>query len=87
MDSDLFCRVCGLKQSEPPWGEDGESPTFEICDCCGVEFGYEDNTYASTLKFRKKWLKEGAHWFHSENKPKKWTLEKQLTHIPKPFQD
>lgn len=37
------CRVCGLDQRELPWGEDGTSLTFAICDCCGVEFGYEDS--------------------------------------------
>jgi hypothetical protein len=41
------CRVCGLDQQSPPWGVDGKSPTYAICDCCGVEFGYEDSTRES----------------------------------------
>lgn len=38
----LHCRVCGLLQYQPPWGKDGYTPGFEICDCCGIEFSYED---------------------------------------------
>lgn len=26
-----FCRICGKKQDEPIWGEDSESPTFDVC--------------------------------------------------------
>ncbi len=33
------CRVCGLKQDFKPWGEDGKTPTFEICGC-GVSHIY-----------------------------------------------
>jgi hypothetical protein len=25
-----FCRVCGLEQLDPPWGDDGKSETFDI---------------------------------------------------------
>ena len=33
-----ICRVCGYCDEELfPWGEDGETPTFEICPCCNVE--------------------------------------------------
>ena len=41
-DTIMRCRVCGLLSSDPPWGYDGVSPTFDFCPCCGVEFGYED---------------------------------------------
>lgn len=37
-----FCRVCGLYIEDEPWGKDGSCPTYEICSCCGVEFGNED---------------------------------------------
>jgi hypothetical protein len=38
-DASYCCRICGLKQDFKPWGEDGKTPAFEICSCCGVEFG------------------------------------------------
>ena len=37
------CRVCGwYMEGYLPYGEDGSLPTFDMCDCCGVEFGYQD---------------------------------------------
>ena len=53
-----ICRVCGYCDEELfPWGEDGETPTFEICPCCNVEFGYEDAQISSIIRYRKKWRK------------------------------
>lgn len=54
------CRVCGLRQGSPPWGEDGKTPSFEICDCCGVEFGYEDASPKAAEAYRQAWLARGA---------------------------
>ena len=34
-DEAYRCRVCGLNQDFKPWGEDGKTPAFEICGCCG----------------------------------------------------
>ena len=40
-----YCTVCGLPLGDfAPWGDDKESPTFDICPCCGVEYGNEDYT-------------------------------------------
>jgi hypothetical protein len=41
-DESYYCRVCGLEQDFQPWGKDGKTPAFEICGCCGVDFGYQD---------------------------------------------
>jgi hypothetical protein len=79
------CRVCGLLQDEPPWGEDGTIATFEICACCGVQFGYEDCTPATTRSYRAKWLADGARWFDARQAPSEWLLDVQLTNIPQGF--
>ncbi len=76
------CRICGLKQADPPWGEDGNSPTYVICDCCGVEFGYEDSTTKAVQRFRELWLERGAPWFRQEAKPVGWDLDCQLSQVP-----
>lgn len=76
-----LCRVCGLYQEESPWGADGNTPTFNICDCCGVEFGYEDATPQAAEKFRCAWLASGAQWFDKTKKPMDWKLSAQLAHI------
>jgi hypothetical protein len=77
-----FCRICGLDQGEPPWGDDGKTPSFIICDCCGVEFGYEDTLLSSIRLYRKRWLSEGANWSDIKYKPSNWNLNDQLKQIP-----
>ncbi|WP_449387855.1 hypothetical protein [Chryseobacterium lineare] len=84
--SEHNCRVCGLFIDDLPWGEDGKSPTYEICPCCGVEFGYEDYTVESTKKYRKEWLIKGAKWFDKSEQPEKWDKEQQFKNIPALYQ-
>lgn len=80
-----FCRVCGLEQPYPQYGESGRVPTFEICSCCGVEFGYEDATIAGTVRFRNAWMARGKEWFHTDKRPKDWAWERQKERIPDVF--
>lgn len=75
MVNKLACRVCGNVQLDPPWGEDNNSPSFDICDCCGVEFGYGDCTLKAIHASRKRWLENGANWKYPQNKPVEWSLE------------
>lgn len=79
------CRVCGFNQNFEPWGEDGKTPTFDICGCCGVQFGYEDCTVFYVRRFREEWIKNGAEWFSLKEKPKGWSLEEQMKNIPKEY--
>ena len=86
MGSEYNCRVCGLEQDELPWGEDGKCPNYDICDCCGVEFGNEDYTYDSTIRYRKEWIEKGAIWSDEKRKPSSWDLNDQLSRIPEEYQ-
>ena len=79
------CRICGLNLGFEPWTDNGACPTHEICPCCGADFGYDDETPAIAKKYRDDWLKKGASWFCPNEKPENWSLEKQLTQIPKDF--
>lgn len=79
------CRVCGLRLTEPPWGIDGKSPSHDICECCGVEHGYEDCNLAAVKQFRAKWLAGGAKWFQPSMKPASWSAEEQLKNVPPDF--
>lgn len=79
------CRVCGYYNDDLPWGKDGNCPTYEICPCCGVEFGNEDCTKESTKQYREKWINDGAKWFEPEEKPKNWNKEEQFINIPQEF--
>jgi hypothetical protein len=85
-NENLACRVCGLIQSEAPWGEDGSTPNFIICACCGTEFGYEDCTKESVKVQRTKWLNSGANWWELKNKPNHWDINAQLQNIPIDYQ-
>jgi hypothetical protein len=78
-----YCRVCGLYQDETPWGEDGKTPTFNICDCCGTEFGYHDATPSAIKQSRKKWIEGGSKWFDLSCEPQDWNLNQQLQNIDK----
>ena len=79
------CRVCGYYNDDLPWGKDGNCPTYEICPCCGVEFGNEDCTKESTKQYREKWINDGTKWFELEEKPQNWNKEEQFINIPQEF--
>jgi hypothetical protein len=68
-----------------PWGEYGDCPSFDICLCCGTEFGYDDCFLEDVKISREEWLKMGNTWFCPEYKPENWSLEEQLKNIPKQF--
>jgi len=80
-----FCRVCGYELGSPPWGEDGYSPSWEICSCCGTEFGYEDCTPMSARKKRQNWITNGMRWFDEKAKPENWSFDDQSINIPNEF--
>jgi len=77
----MRCKVCGLLQSEPPWGSDGKCPTYAFCSCCGVEFGYGDASPLAILQWRQNWLATGAKWDDPDKKPVNWEWREQLSHI------
>lgn len=62
-----FCRVCGYDPGDPPWGDNGLDPSFEICSCCGVEWGYQDMKLEGVLKYRERWLGAGARWAYPKD--------------------
>ncbi|WP_244269261.1 hypothetical protein [Pantoea septica] len=80
-----ICRACGAEQLDAPWGDDGESPTYDICDCCGIEFGYEDSTLEGVKKYRTKWLGDGAKWHNKKTEPENWSVIEQLSSIPEKY--
>lgn len=77
-----YCRVCGLYQGEPIYGPDGHSPTFNICDCCGVEFGYQDGLLLAIYQYREHWIQAGCLWRWPKSQPKEWDVAQQMAQIP-----
>ena len=84
MNRKYNCRVCGLHVDDAPWG-DNKTPSYEICFCCGVEFGNEDYTVESTKRYRALRLKSGAKWFSPNRMPVDWNLKQQLENVPDIF--
>ena len=82
MSKNYICPICGYdKLEEAPFDETGE-PSFDICSCCGCEYGYDVvNDKVEIEKYRENWIKHGAKWFYEGDKPKNWSLEKQLKNI------
>ncbi|MBK23091.1 MAG: hypothetical protein CME70_03705 [Halobacteriovorax sp.] len=77
-----ICRVCGSLHYDYPWGEDGSCASFEICECCGTTFGYEDATIVAIKRKRKEWIDSGAQWREPQSKPEGWSLDDALRSIP-----
>lgn len=86
MRNDIFaCRVCGYLADLPPWGDDGATPLYDYCPCCGVEHGYQDATVEGAKRFRKEWIENGAKWEEPELAPNDWEIYSQLANIPAEF--
>jgi len=81
-----ICPICGFQGlDEAPYDEDLNA-SYDICPCCGVEFGYDDFKN-DNVKFeiaRNKWISNGAKWFNKNKKPKNWILEAQLKNTELP---
>jgi hypothetical protein len=78
-DSETYlCPVCGYPGlSDPPVDEFG-CATFEICPCCGTEFGYHD-ARRSHSELRSQWIENGRQWIHkSLGPPLNWDPQAQL---------
>ena len=80
-NKELNCRICGYNHETPIWGEDNQNPTFEICDCCGCEFGNDDYRIESIIKYRNDWFMNGGKWFIKDKKPKEWNIFDQLSNV------
>ena len=86
--TNMICKVCGFHyENYYPWGEDGKTPTYDICVCCGVEFGFDDDDMAGMgiLAYRLKWINEDANFHVASARPENWILEEQLRNIPEEF--
>lgn len=77
-----ICLVCGYKGlDEAPYDILGNC-SYEICSCCGFQFGVDDDDYDENgtmltskeelhTTYRKSWISTGAKAF-SDYYPKKW---------------
>jgi hypothetical protein len=72
------CPVCGYQHNH--WSEPAEaiSYSFDICPCCGVEFGYND-AGRTHEELRSRWVAGGMKWFSRVTPaPADWNPRAQL---------
>lgn len=85
-DTPNLCLVCGLDLVEfgadEPWGPTGDLPSFDICPCCGTEFGYEDFTLDAVRASRIRWIGDGRVWRDAGSEPAGWDVTAQLAKLP-----
>ena len=74
----FICPVCGWDGlAEAPYDKHG-CASFEICPCCGVEYGFDDYK-VSFEELRRRWIADGMAWWsgHSDPPPR-WDANAQL---------
>jgi hypothetical protein len=69
-----ICPVCGFAPLlEEPWPEN--RPSYEICPCCGTEFGNEDFSLDPRKRatrhrdLREQWMSGGMNWWSTNRLP------------------
>lgn len=66
----------------PPYSQYFGEPSYDVCDCCGFEFGNDDEPGTappSTFQeYRQEWIAHGGRWLDPSKRPQDWTLERQL---------
>jgi hypothetical protein len=83
MTGEMRCRICGLRQSEAIWDDDGQTPTFATCACCGCTFGRDDTSPDEIRAHRAQWRSAGAAWHDDAKRPPDWSLKDQLARLPR----
>jgi hypothetical protein len=85
MSQKYLCPVCGFEGlTEPPFDMNND-PSFEVCSCCGFEFGFDgENNPERFMEYRKHWISEGTPWFNAKLKPNDWDYKEQLKNVSTP---
>ena len=75
------CPVCGYDGLDEAAFDDARAPSYDICDCCGTQFGYDDaRTPHSVL--RAKWITNGMPWdSRVVSAPPDWDPVEQLRRV------
>lgn len=72
------CPVCGYEGLTEAAYDSFGCASFEICDSCGTEFGYDDAT-RSHLDLRREWVGSGMKWTsRTVRRPEGWDPEAKL---------
>lgn len=77
-----ICPVCGYDELDELPYDDG-TPSMDICDCCGFQFGVTDyDEHISFEEWRQRWIAIGMPWGNDEiEKPENWNPREQLQNL------
>lgn len=75
-----ICPVCGFPDLDEPAYHSDLGGSYEICPCCGTEFGYDD-AGSSIPELRQRWKDNGCRWWSSSSPPINWNPALQLGNI------
>ncbi len=76
-----YCPICGYGPRLEPYKSVEElRGSYDICVCCGCEYGYDD-----TPATFEGWKHSGYKWFSPKAMPPQWNLDEQLTHVIRPW--
>lgn len=68
--------------ARPPYELLFGAPSYDVCACCGYEFGNDDNPGTGTpvtfQAYLAGWIADGMRWTVPEKEPVGWSLERQL---------
>jgi hypothetical protein len=74
--------VSATRGVDPPYARHFGDPSYEVCDCCGFEFGNDDEPGTGTPVpfelYLKAWIEAGCPWLSPDRRPQGWRLEEQL---------
>jgi len=75
-----MCPICGYDELyDPPKSLNTGAGSYEICPCCGFQFGVTDDDRGYDYdQWRKKWIDEGMPWRDLVAPPAGWDPVKQL---------
>jgi hypothetical protein len=66
----------------PPYGNYFGTPSYDVCDCCGFEYGNDDEPGTGVAQsfpsYLAEWNSNGQRWFDPSKKPTEWDLQTQL---------
>ena len=74
----FLCPVCGYPDLDEPAYDEHACPSYNICPCCGTEFGYDDAKTRHDV-LRQRWIANGMRWWSQATRPPlDWEPMRQL---------
>ena len=77
------CPICGWGDLEFQPRSETTGGSYEICPCCGFQFGYDDEDQdISDEEWRRRWVAKGMPWFaRTRRPPPGWDPVEQLRRL------